>query len=385
MAKESGPKVESANLQSGLIEATLSTGARLCLHPDWLRDNCSCDACIHPSTQERTFDLLCTSGAPSIEHLDLSPDGALIVHWKGGHNSRFESDWILHHRPGFSRASARLRDQRPWDARLSIPRFSLGTVMETKLGLRAWLEALIETGLTILEGLPKKTGVVEVVTERFGHVRPSNFGRVFTVMSKPDPVNQAYTAAALPPHTDLPNWASPPSFQLLHCIENESGGGESIFVDGAKSMEVLKSESARMFELITSFPLEFRYRDQDVDIRHRAPAAIIDEQGQLAVLRHNNGLLAPIDAQPEQMGEIYQAHRLLTEIVRRREHQARFVLQPGELVAFDNRRVLHGRSAFDPSLGLRHLEGCYADWEEVTGRLRALDNGIRSMMRSSGL
>ena len=48
-------------------------------------------------------------------------------------------------------------------------------------------------------------------------------------------------------------------------------------------------------------------------------------------------------------------------------------LQPGELVAFDNRRVLHGRRAFR-STERRHLQGCYIDIDAIrsVARLRAL-------------
>ena len=36
-------------------------------------------------------------------------------------------------------------------------------------------------------------------------------------------------------------------------------------------------------------------------------------------------------------------------------------LAPGDLVMFDNRRVLHGRSAYRPSARGRWLQGCYAE------------------------
>ncbi|MFO6465778.1 TauD/TfdA family dioxygenase [Jannaschia sp. KMU-145] len=39
---------------------------------------------------------------------------------------------------------------------------------------------------------------------------------------------------------------------------------------------------------------------------------------------------------------------------------------------FDNRRILHGRAAFDPSTGARHLRGCYVDRGEFDARLRML-------------
>ena len=40
------------------------------------------------------------------------------------------------------------------------------------------------------------------------------------------------------------------------------------------------------------------------------------------------------------------------------------------MAAFDNRRILHGREAFDPNTGFRHLRGCYVDRGEFDSRLR---------------
>ena len=48
----------------------------------------------------------------------------------------------------------------------------------------------------------------------------------------------------------------------------------------------------------------------------------------------------------------------------RDEHAIELTLRPGELVAFDNRRVLHGRRAFR-STARRHLQGCYVDIDAI--------------------
>ncbi len=42
------------------------------------------------------------------------------------------------------------------------------------------------------------------------------------------------------------------------------------------------------------------------------------------------------------------------------------------MVVFDNRRVLHGREAFDPASGYRRLLGCYVDRGEWDSRIRVL-------------
>ena len=35
----------------------------------------------------------------------------------------------------------------------------------------------------------------------------------------------------------------------------------------------------------------------------------------------------------------------------------------GELLMMDNRRLLHGRTGFDPGEGVRYLQGCYIDMD----------------------
>jgi len=47
-------------------------------------------------------------------------------------------------------------------------------------------------------------------------------------------------------------------------------------------------------------------------------------------------------------------------------------LMAGEMVVFDNRRVLHGREAFEQGSGKRHLHGCYVDRADWDSRLRVL-------------
>ena len=45
----------------------------------------------------------------------------------------------------------------------------------------------------------------------------------------------------------------------------------------------------------------------------------------------------------------------------------------GEMVTFNNLRVLHGRTAFGRDLkGERLVQGAYLDWDEVRSRIRVL-------------
>ena len=62
------------------------------------------------------------------------------------------------------------------------------------------------------------------------------------------------------------------------------------------------------------------------------------------------------------------------------QYEIRFLLGSGDLMMMDNRRLLHGRTAFDPREGLRHLQGCYIDIDGPRSVYRVL----RRRLRSSG-
>ena len=58
-------------------------------------------------------------------------------------------------------------------------------------------------------------------------------------------------------------------------------------------------------------------------------------------------------------------------------------LTAGDIMCFDNRRVLHGRDAFTGS-GKRHLQGIYIDRDEIMSRGRALNRAAASVAGSNG-
>lgn len=58
----------------------------------------------------------------------------------------------------------------------------------------------------------------------------------------------------------------------------------------------------------------------------------------------------------------------------------------GEIVAFDNNRVMHGRSAYtvtfkDGKDKSRLLEGAFLDWDEIYSRIRLLDESMNGTPR----
>ena len=69
----------------------------------------------------------------------------------------------------------------------------------------------------------------------------------------------------------------------------------------------------------------------------------------------------PVPPPDGDLDVFYRGRRWLTAWLDHPDHQLRFRLEPGDALVMDNRRVLHGRTAFDPSAGVRHLQGAYID------------------------
>ena len=78
------------------------------------------------------------------------------------------------------------------------------------------------------------------------------------------------------------------------------------------------------------------------------------------------------DMTPRVLHEFYPANRHLMIRIRDPRYAIRYSLSPGDMVAFDNRRVVHGRTAFNAGFGDRHLYSYYIEQNEIDSRTRVL-------------
>lgn len=104
----------------------------------------------------------------------------------------------------------------------------------------------------------------------------------------------------------------------------------------------------------------------------REPVIDLDGEGRPREIRFNNWIRDTLSLPSDQIEAWYDAYRALWQILRRPEGRVELTLEPGQMVAFDNRRVLHGRNAFDPNTGKRHLQGTYLDLDMLQSHLRVL-------------
>jgi len=372
-------KATGLSVGTDALEVRWADGGRSTYPYIWLRDNCPSG--LHPQTRERMLDLLSIAAEPQVRTARIEQDEA-VLEWSGeNHVSRFALDWLDHHRPGQVHDDPADITPLPWRSDLGadgIPRHRAEAVLSDDGALLDWMRDTAGIGLSIVEGVAGEPVAGIALAERIGFLRRTNFGTTFEVINKPDPNNLAYTAVALPLHTDLPNQEVPPGYQFLHCIANEADGGGSVFADGFAIAEDLRREEPDAFRLLSEIDVPFRFHDSGTDIRLRAPVIALDRAGRLVELRYNAHIASVFDMPADVMPAYYGAYRSLMARTRRDDYHVGLKLKAGEMVVFDNRRILHGREAFDPNTGFRHLHGCYVDRGEFDSRLRVLTRSARS-------
>jgi gamma-butyrobetaine dioxygenase len=248
-----------------------------------------------------------------------------------------------------------------WPALLADPRRELD-----------WLEQYAALGFGLLRQVPTQPGQVAEVGDRLGYVRVTNYGRLFDVKSVPNPTNLAYTAVGLGVHSDNPYRHPSPGVQLLHCLESEAPGGDTLLVDGFHAAEILRREEPAAFVLLTRLPMNFRYADASTELRARQTLISVDGDDVVRAVHFNNRSADWLDAPADQAQAWYRAYRAFARILKRPELELIFRLEPGDCVVMQNDRTLHGRTAFDPGRGRRHLQGCYIDGDAMQSRLQVL-------------
>jgi gamma-butyrobetaine dioxygenase len=152
----------------------------------------------------------------------------------------------------------------------------------------------------------------------------------------------------------------------------------SELVDGFRVATALRDEHPRHYATLTTVPWTWANRSKTSDYRWTSPLIVLRD-GELFETRLGNWLRGPlVDAPFDQVEAAYAAYRALSELAVQDRFALRYPFTPGDLIAFDNRRVYHGRTAFaDGTAGRRHLRGCYTERDELYSRLRLLARARR--------
>jgi gamma-butyrobetaine dioxygenase len=341
----------------------------------WLRDACRCADCGDPLTANKR---LSAADIPQ----DIRPsamvvnDKTLHVTWHNdGHQSSYGLGWLRAHCNCPQSRAARRHRPILWDASLAnnLPIMSFEELEAGQASLLRVLEYVRDLGIAVIQRVPTEAGALERLAGEIGYIRETNYGRVYDLVVEPDARLLANRGDFVPPHTDEAYRHHTQGLALFHCLQAANdGGGSTILVDGFKVAEDLRRDDPEAFRLLSLVPARFEQRYDGLDLRADVRLINCDLEGNITGVRFNTLGAIPPDLPQEYVARFYDAVRALSVLHRDRQNWLALRLEPGNLVIVDNERVLHGRMAFDPAAGRRHLRLCYIDRDGYHSTLRVL-------------
>ena len=321
----------------------------------WLRERAQSGTELDAQTRQRLFN----------PH-DLDPDLTLLGATRQGHqihlqfSDGYSGDYDLSQLLRLATDANPLPAKILWRSDMEPLRFDWNFLSDPSYLLQT-VTGFLQYGFIIIENsVPTDQGFSELAA-KFGFVKDTAHGQSYQLVSKPDYNDLGYQPVALSPHTDMPYSNPMPGVQILQCRVNETSGGFSTLVDSVACCEQLRQEDPDAYQILADLCVQFRFDSAEESIVLDRPLLDIDSSGELQGVRYSPRVdYMPLVAE-EQLRNYQRARKKLASLFTSAKFEVRFQLQSGEAVMFDNSRILHGRTAYNPNEGLRHLEGCYLD------------------------
>ena len=350
-------------------------GERVELASVWLRDNLREDR--DPGNGQRLIDVADLPPAPRIRHAALQGEAVRVEWEEEGAGASFDLGWLeaqtaaiggarILHRPRLWLEGGRL------DATRDFAWAPLAAAHDD-LGLQAiWLGRLVTDGVAFLADVPTEPGAILATLRLVGQVAETNYGLLFDVRAVPEPENLAYSDRGLGLHTDNPYREPVPGFQALHVLVAAPDGGESLLADGFALAAHLRREDPAAFAVLAQTPVPFAYRSRNAALSAERPLIQLSCSGEVVAVHYNSRSIQPLPFAAETAERYYRAYRRFAMLLREPRFMLRFMMRAGDLVVFDNQRILHGRTGFASARHARHLQGCYLTRDSVFSRAALL-------------
>ena len=237
----------------------------------------------------------------------------------------------------------------------------------SEYGFKSFLKKLYNQGFVVIQNCKTEKYSVERIAKKIGYIRESIFGGLWSFRSNLDMADSAYTQEELRPHTDSTYSNDAPGLQLLLCCHYKAKGGASILVDGFKIAVKIKNEKKDLYKLMTTVEVTGQYIGDGVFLEAKRPIFRLNRNKELVQVSFNNYDRAAFRFDEKKTLKFYDAIREFELIANNKDYQWRHILKPGELLIFNNWRILHGRSSFS---GDRRMSGCYINKEDFDSSCR---------------
>lgn len=339
----------------------------------WLRDHSQEPDSFHPKARQRLLETFGIGKVRPASDIQVSMDGAqLSLRWDDGPVSRYTADYLAAIDAPATLYDVIGSDQAVWDAETAAAMCAKAehdAFVEDDAILAEMLQNLRRFGMISIKNVPLSIAASRRVMERIAYIRSSIFGEMWELKADGKLADTGSTPIEIKPHTDGTYNHDAPGLMSLQCLAYDATGGDNVLVDGFNVARKIKSAHPDVYETLSTIPVPGQYIGDGAYLVAQRPVLRHDASGKLVQVSFNNHDRAPFVLPESQMTRLYDALGVFDQMIQDRSNQFAFGQRPGDMVIFDNWRLLHGRLAFQ---GHRHMVGAYLNREDFESRMRVL-------------
>jgi len=365
-------KISAYRLGSDSMRINWQNGKSSIFSYFWLRDNARDPISFDSQSHQRELFTAMVPAEITPDQVKLRENGQVIcIKWPDLNNFvDYDSGFLaayLH-----PRAVTDVPQPKLWDAS-SITNDLISFDFDCALtwsGTTEVLRKLSDYGFVLLKSCPCEKTSVASVAKNIGYIRETIFGGLWEFEANETMADSAYTPKELRPHTDSTYSLDAPGLQILLCLEYNATGGESVIVDGFRVAQQLQQDNPILYSALGQIEVTGTYKGDGAYLQASRPIFRHDSEGRIVQVTFNNYDRATTRLAEPQMTQLYSGIRYLDCLFNSSEYQWRHQLRPGEMIVFDNWRLLHGRGAFQ---GKRKMAGAYINREDYLSSLKKYD------------
>jgi gamma-butyrobetaine dioxygenase len=170
-------------------------------------------------------------------------------------------------------------------------------------------------------------------------------------------------------------------------LKQSKTGGESTFIDGFQIASELKKIDPDAFKILSQVKVTFWKNDSHRQYYFRRETFQVDDQNNLISIYYSPPFEGPLKIENHLVEPFYEAFqkyskvisfifKIIFEMLNDKKNIFEYKMKPGEMVVFNNRRILHGRNSFGANEE-RVLEGCYFDSDEFCNKYLTLKRKLK--------
>ncbi|XP_033740639.1 gamma-butyrobetaine dioxygenase-like isoform X2 [Pecten maximus] len=315
-----------------------------------------------------------------LEDVKITDDGHLSVRFKEeDHTGTFPPGFLQEH--SYSNGHLALKKQatkiNPEHVGV-VPEVQWSDVRDSEESLYQCLKNINEHGLCMVRNGSIDGKLVEKFALKIGPIWDNTYGAVWDVKSQKTPTNFGYTNKEMQYHMDLPFYQAMPGIEFLHCLRFDATveGGQTLFLDITDIAENFRKDHPEEFNILATIPFTFARvhndRDYPINMVIRRPIIQLNREHEVVAVFWNPTVTGALQAEENEVESFYKAYQLFAKQLYSCQDKEMVVrLQPGEIVIWNNRRLVHRRNAFHGD-GDRHFRGVYIDICEYKSRLSIL-------------